>query len=114
MAAPVSSAQVAAGAFILPAVFIVAGMVEENRVKVAGAVMALGIGLHLIPLGVIAWPEVLDLSHHPFEALVAFVVIGAGLAGVSFGLSARRNIVWRLLAAIAGFALLLAPQLFGF
>ncbi|HIP94532.1 MAG TPA: TRAP transporter fused permease subunit, partial [Leucothrix sp.] len=44
------------------AVFIASGMVEENWLKVAGSAMALGIGLYLIPLGMIANPNLIQFE----------------------------------------------------
>lgn len=68
------------------AVFIAAGMVNENWLKVALTAMALGVGLYLIPLGMIANPLILELADQPLWALLTFVKIGAGLSAVSYGL----------------------------
>ncbi len=74
------------------AVFIAAGMVGENWLKVAITAMGLGIGLYVIPLGMIANPALISLSSEPFAALVAFVQIGVGLGLISYGLIATRSI----------------------
>lgn len=47
------------------AVFIAAGMVEENWLKVALTAMTFGVGLYLIPLGIIADPLILELLDQP-------------------------------------------------
>ncbi|WP_226626691.1 TRAP transporter permease [Alloyangia pacifica] len=84
------------------AVFIAAGMIGENWVKVAGSAMALGIGLYIIPLGMVANPGVLELTSSPALALFAFVRIGLGLALVSYGLIGRRAAPLRGLLIAAG------------
>ncbi len=91
------------------AVFIAAGMVGENWFKVALSAMALGIGLYLIPLGMIANPDVLALSDAPLMALAAALKIGAALAAVSFGLIAPNRLWIRASLLTAGMALLLVP-----
>ncbi|MFK7854783.1 MAG: TRAP transporter permease [Granulosicoccus sp.] len=68
------------------AVFIAAGMVEENWLKVALTAMALGVGLYLIPLAMIANPLVIQLGDDPLRALLTFVKIAVGLSAVSYGL----------------------------
>ncbi|MFK8081677.1 MAG: TRAP transporter permease [Granulosicoccus sp.] len=68
------------------AVFIAAGMVDENWLKVALTAMALGVGLYLIPLGMIANPLILELADKPLLALLAFLKIAVGLSAVSYGL----------------------------
>ena len=91
------------------AVFIAAGMVGENWLKVAMAAMALGIGLYLIPLGMIANPAVLDLTAAPLAALGAAVKIGLALGAVSFGLIAPWRTWIRGILLAAGLFLLLVP-----
>ncbi|MCA0939963.1 TRAP transporter fused permease subunit [Salipiger pacificus] len=98
------------------AVFIAAGMIGENWVKVAGAAMALGIGLYIIPLGMIANPGILELTAAPALALFAFVRIGLGLALISHGLIGRRPALVRALCVVSGLAvvfggILLQPML---
>ena len=83
------------------AVFIAAGMVNENWLKVALTSMALGVGLYLIPLAIIANPEIIELSQNPVMALFTFVKIATGLAAVSYGLIGYKD--WSAkLASIAG------------
>ena len=67
------------------AVFIAAGMVGESWLKVAAKAMILGVGLYLIPLGMIANPALIRLADTPSLALLAFAKIALGLACVSFG-----------------------------
>ncbi|MEX3008648.1 TRAP transporter permease [Hoeflea sp. TYP-13] len=73
------------------AVFIAAGMIGENWLKVALTAMALGVGLYVIPLGMIANPAIIELSSNPWEAMAATIQIGVGLALISLGLIAARN-----------------------
>ena len=84
------------------AVFIAAGMVGENWLKIAGCAMALGVGLYLIPLGMIANPALIKLFVTPGMALFVFVKIGVSLAAVSYGIIAPRTIRVRFLLVVAG------------
>ena len=68
------------------AVFIAAGMVGENWLKVAVTAMALGVGLYIIPLGMIANPAVIALETTPVFAVLAGLKLLIGLAAVSYGL----------------------------
>ena len=70
-------------------VFIAAGMVEENWIKVALSAMALGIGLYLIPLAMISKPQLIELANEPLWAIVAFAQVAIGLALISYGVIAR-------------------------
>lgn len=72
------------------AVFIAAGMVDENWLKVALTAMALGVGLYLIPLGMIANPLIIQLAAEPLWALVTFIKLAIGLSLVSYGLIGYR------------------------
>jgi len=87
------------------AVFIAAGMIGENWLRVAMTSMALGVGLYLIPLGMIAQPAVIRMSEEPGAALLAFGLIGAGLAAISFGLIGRAGAGLRLGLAVGGMAI---------
>ncbi|MEO1193888.1 MAG: TRAP transporter fused permease subunit [Pseudomonadota bacterium] len=88
------------------AVFIAAGMVGENWLKVAVAAMALGLGLYFIPLAMMAEPTLIALAEKPLRALVAFLVIGCGLVALSFGIIAPWRSWLRLLLVAFGFLLL--------
>lgn len=78
------------------AVFIAAGMVEENWLKVATKAMALGIGLYLIPLAFIANPTLIELAQQPLWALAAMLKIGLALWGISFAIITRAQPLLRL------------------
>ncbi|GAB5374119.1 MAG: hypothetical protein AcusKO_05810 [Acuticoccus sp.] len=95
------------------AVFIAAGMVGENWLKVAGAAMALGIGLYLIPLGMVASPGLLALDTAPLAVLAAFAKTGAGLAAVSRAVIARDRAPLRAALFVAGLALIVWPMHWG-
>jgi len=88
------------------AVFIAAGMVEENWLKVAGSAMALGLGLYLIPLGMIANPELIKLGTHPLAAVLAAVKVGVALSLVSYGVIAPQPILLRAGLVVAGLMVL--------
>lgn len=85
-------------------VFIAAGIVGENWLKVAGSAMRLGIGLYIIPLAMIANPAVIELTSHPWLALFAFVRIAIGLWAFSFAFISGKKALPRLLSGIVGFA----------
>lgn len=91
------------------AVFIAAGMVQENWLKVAARAMALGVGLYLVPLAMIASPELIGLADAPWAALGAFVKVALGLGAVSMGVIAPLRPVRRILAVLGGLALILLP-----
>lgn len=73
------------------AVFIAAGMVGENWLKVAASAMALGLGLYLVPLGMVANPALIGLASAPGAALLAGVKVGAALSAISFGVIGPLN-----------------------
>jgi TRAP-type uncharacterized transport system fused permease subunit len=87
------------------AVFIAAGMIGENWLKVAMTAMALGIGLYIIPLAMIANPAVIDLSNAPVAALLAMVKIGVGLGLISYGVIGFKKPLAKLLSIGAGAAI---------
>ncbi len=91
------------------AVFIAAGMVEENWLAVAAKAMALGLGLYLIPLGMISSPSLIALAASPLAALLAMAKVGAAVALVSFGVIAPGRALSRALLVAGGMALLLWP-----
>ena len=84
------------------AVFIAAGMIGENWLKVAITAMTLGVGLYIIPLGMIANPAIINLGETPGVALFTFLKLGAGLALVSYGLIAKLPIFWKSVLITAG------------
>ena len=87
------------------AVFIAAGMIGESWLKVALTAMALGVGLYIIPLGMIANPDVLRLAEAPLAALVAMLRIAVGLALVSYGLIAVRKVLPTVGMVLGGLAI---------
>lgn len=87
------------------AVFIAAGMIGESWLKVALTAMALGVGLYIIPLGMIANPDVLRLAEAPLAALVAMLRIAVGLALVSYGLIAARKVLPTVGMVLGGLAI---------
>jgi len=91
------------------AVFIAAGMVEEDWLKVAGRAMMLGIGLYLIPLGMIANPALIGLEQAPLIALAAAAKIGIGLGFISHAVIAPSAPWRRVLEAALGLVLLFTP-----
>jgi TRAP-type uncharacterized transport system fused permease subunit len=91
------------------AVFIAAGMVEENWLPVALKAMALGIGLYLIPLGMISSPALIALDSTPWAAALATLKVGAAVALVSYGVIAPGRAWKRVALVLGGLALLLVP-----
>ncbi|WP_170343007.1 TRAP transporter permease [Ruegeria arenilitoris] len=91
------------------AVFIAAGMAGENWIKVALTAMALGVGLYLIPVGMITWPDLIQLPSEPAAAITAFVALALGLSALSFALIGRANILVRTALGLASVAILLGP-----
>jgi len=91
------------------AVFVAAGMVEEDWLKVAVAAMALGLGLYLIPLAMIAEPALIRLETAPDAALLAAAKTAVALGFVSFGVIAPKSMVLRAALIVAGGVLLFAP-----
>ena len=73
------------------AVFIAAGMVGENWLKVAASAMRLGIGLYVIPLAMIANPAIIHVATEPKAALIAFIRIAIGLWALSFAFISQRH-----------------------
>ena len=84
------------------AVFIAAGMVNENWLKVAAAAMALGVGLYVIPFAMIANPSLIALAHAPVSALAIFVKLAIGLSALSYGIISRRQLGGRLTLVALG------------
>jgi TRAP transporter 4TM/12TM fusion protein len=88
-------------------VFIAAGMVEEkNWLKVAGKSMALGVGLYLVPLGMVANPALIELSTNPLAAIMMFLKIALSLALISYGIIAAYAFIFRLSLIIGGAVIL--------
>ncbi|MEQ8258340.1 MAG: TRAP transporter fused permease subunit, partial [Roseovarius confluentis] len=92
------------------AVFIAAGMIGENWLRVALTAMTLGVGLYLIPLGMVANPDITALAETPGWAVLAMVKVGVGLALVSLSLVLRKGWPLRGAAFAAGLFLILWPM----
>jgi len=88
------------------AVFIAAGIVQENWFRVALFAMALGIGLYLIPLAMISNDALINLSGDPEGALLAAAQTAAALLCISYGIIAPLNLMLRALLAGAGLVIL--------
>ncbi|MFK7993041.1 MAG: TRAP transporter permease [Granulosicoccus sp.] len=87
------------------AVFIAAGMVQENWLRVAANAMVLGLGLYLIPLAMISTPQLLELSKTPILALAATLKMMLALSLISFGII-RQGTQWLRLVMVCGGLLL--------
>lgn len=83
-------------------VFIAAGMVGENWLKVALKAMALGIGLYIIPLAMVANPEIIRLADNPGWAVFDAMKIALGLTAISFAVIARKRAWLRTLLLVVG------------
>ncbi|MGK7652690.1 TRAP transporter permease [Roseovarius sp. B08] len=92
------------------AVFIAAGMIGENWLRVALTAMTLGVGLYLIPLGMVANPGITALAEVPGWAVLSMVKVGAGLALVSLSLVLKKGWPLRGAAFAAGLFLILWPM----
>jgi TRAP-type uncharacterized transport system fused permease subunit len=90
------------------AVFIAAGMIGENWLKVALTAMALGVGLYLIPLGMIANPQLITLGDTPLFALWAALRMAVGLSLVSYGLIGNHTPLLRLAFGVLGLIVMFA------
>ncbi len=88
------------------AVFIAAGMVGENWLKVSLYAMALGLGLYIIPLALIANPTLIALSSDPISAFFTFVKIAIGLIAISYGVIAPLQNSIRIVLTIIGFCVI--------
>ncbi|MEZ5877636.1 MAG: TRAP transporter fused permease subunit [Tepidamorphaceae bacterium] len=88
------------------AVFIASGMVQENWLKVAGTAMALGVGLYIIPLAMIANPSLIGFADTPALAIAAFLKTGVGLTAISYAIITRTNPFVRLGLGAVGAAVI--------
>ncbi|MCY4301201.1 MAG: TRAP transporter fused permease subunit [Aestuariivita sp.] len=88
------------------AVFIAAGMIHENWLRVAGTAMALGFGLYIIPLAMIGNPLLTQLEHKPIPALGTALQIGIGLSFMSFGMIGNRGYKARVSLFFVGISII--------
>ena len=77
-------------------VFIAAGMVSENWLKVSITSMSLGIGLYFIPLAMIANKSIIELNLTFILSILAFVKIATGLTLLSYSIISKHNVFLRL------------------
>ena len=91
------------------AVFIAAGMVNENWLRVAFNAMALGVGLYLIPLGMISNPMLIALPSDPVSSLISALKVGIGLTALSYAIIGVYKPTVRLGLLAVGAALVLVP-----
>ena len=91
------------------AVFIAAGMIEENWLKVAITAMSLGIGLYIIPLAMIANSNLIELGSAPMLAVIAALQIGLGLGLISVALIGSHKLLMRIPLAALGIGLIFGP-----
>ncbi|MFT2110092.1 TRAP transporter permease [Marinomonas sp. 2405UD68-3] len=89
-------------------VFIAAGMVKENWLKVAGVAMMLGVGLYLIPLAMIANPSLINLESTPLLAIISALIIALALYCISMALIAPFTLTKRALYVSLGVILIFA------
>jgi TRAP transporter 4TM/12TM fusion protein len=88
------------------AVFIAAGMAEENWLRVAMTAMALGVGLYLIPLGMIARPDLIRLAEAPGAALLSAGLVGGGCIAISYAIIGVQRPLYRVAGVMLGMALI--------
>ena len=93
------------------AVFIAAGMIDEDWLKVALTAMALGVGLYLIPLAMIANPALIAVVETPVRAVLTMVQVGLGLGLVSHALIVPGGAGRRMLLGGVGLVFLLGNAL---
>ncbi len=90
------------------AVFIAAGMIGENWLKVALTAMTLGFGLYVIPLAMIANPALIQLQTAPLIAILTALQIGFGLGLMSVGMIGAQRVLVRLVLFILGVMIIFA------
>ena len=84
------------------------GMIDENWLKVALKSMALGVGLYVIPLGMIANPQLIQLQSDLPAALGALLQMCLGLSCISYAIIALKNPAARIALLTAGLAIVFA------
>jgi TRAP-type uncharacterized transport system fused permease subunit len=91
------------------AVFIAAGMVGEDWLKVALTAMALGIGLYLIPFAMITSPAIVYPARMPVLTMIATAKIAGGLMLISRGIITSGSWWLRGLLISGGLIAILMP-----
>ena len=75
--------------------------------------MALGLGLYIIPLALVANPSLIALEETPTAAIIAFLQIGVFLGMISYGVIAPLKPVLRaLLVALGAVGIFVIPFAF--
>ena len=93
------------------AVFIAAGMVQVPWGRVAVTAMALGIGLYIVPLAMVANPALIGLAESPWIALATGGQVAVGLSLVAHAVAAPWPAMRRLALLVAGGAVIFLPSL---
>ena len=75
--------------------------------------MSLGIGLYIIPLAMIANPNLIELGSRPGGAVLAAAQIGLGLGLISVALIGAFRGLLRPFFAVLGAALIFLPRVLG-
>ena len=88
-------------------VFVAAGMVGEDWFKVALSAMALGVGLYLVPIAMVANPDLIAFGASPWVAMGAAAKSGVGLIAISYGIIAPLAWPFRIALVGAGLSVLL-------
>ena len=70
--------------------------------------MSLGVGLYLVPIGIVAQADIIHLLDKPFDATtLAFIQLALSLAAISYGLISAVSLLPRFLLLAAGMTELL-------
>ena len=93
------------------AVFIAAGMVQVPWGRVAVTAMALGIGLYIVPLAMVANPALIGLAESPWIALATGGQVAVGLFLVAHAVAVPWPAMRRLALLVAGGAVIFLPSL---
>lgn len=91
------------------AVFIAAGLANENWLKVALFAMGLGIGLYLIPIAMISTPALIAIDKTSLLVIASFVKTLAALWLIVEALLAPGTLPKRVFYALLGLLILLIP-----
>ena len=92
-------------------VFIAAGMADAPWTKVARHAMSLGLGLYVIPLALMAHPDLVRLTERPVSALATAAAIAAGLLFLSRAIIAPMALIRRALYTVLAGAAFWLPAL---
>ncbi len=88
-------------------VYIAAGMVGENWFRVAITAMSLGIGLYIIPLGMIIHPSIINVTKDPILSLISGLQIIVALTLFSIAIISNKKFYFKILFLIIGFIVFL-------